>query len=63
MTSATTTKAALAIRIRLLADDMEQLGADFDYFGGLAEWAKHGREMIGAANMAREWAEQIEATA
>lgn len=57
----TTTNPALAIRLRLLADEMETLGADLDYYGGLAEWAKHGREMVGAAEIARVWAEQIEA--
>ncbi len=59
--STTTTTPALAIRLRLLADEMEVLGADLDYYGGLAEWAVHGREMVGAAEIAREWAKNIEA--
>lgn len=59
----TTTNPALAIRLRLLADEMEVLGADLDYYGGLAEWALHGREMVGAAEIAREWAKKIEAQA
>lgn len=56
----TTTTPALAIRLRLLADEMEVLGADLDYYGGFAECASHGREMVGAAEIAREWAKKIE---
>lgn len=56
----TTSNTALAIRLRLLADEMETLGADLDYYGGLAEWATHGREMVGAAEIARGWANAIE---
>ena len=63
MSTSTTTPAAMAIRLRLLADEMEVLGADLDYYGGLAEWARHGHEMFGAAVIAREWAKQIEAIA
>lgn len=57
----TTKPSALAIRLRLIADEMEQLGADIDYYGGFSEWHKHGREMIGAAIIARQWSEEIEA--
>jgi hypothetical protein len=56
-----TTKPAIAMRLRLLADEMERLGTDIDYYGGLAEWSQHGREMVGAAKIARQWAEAIEA--
>lgn len=44
--TAATSKAGMAIRARLLAEMMEALGADIDYYGGLAPWAGCGRVMV-----------------
>lgn len=41
--------ASMASRLRVLAEAMETLGADMDYYGGLAPWGQHGREMVNAA--------------
>jgi hypothetical protein len=57
------TPGEIAKRLRRLADDMEQVSAEMDYYGGFAEWAKHGREIAGAGAVARQWAEEIEAQA
>lgn len=51
---------SLAMRTQELADLMEILAVDFDYFGGLnAELVSHGRELMGASRIARGWAEQL----
>ena len=44
--SSATSKAGLAIRLRLLADQMETIGADVDYYGGMAPWAGCGRMLV-----------------
>jgi len=54
------TKTVIAARLRMLADDMEYLAACMDYYGGFAEWSKHGREIAGAGAIARQWADEIE---
>ncbi|WP_186411237.1 hypothetical protein [Candidatus Propionivibrio aalborgensis] len=54
------TKPFIAARLRMLADDMEYLAACMDYYGGFAEWSKHGREIAGAGAIARQWADEIE---
>lgn len=54
------TKKQIALRLRQLANKMEKLGVEMDYYGGFAEWSKHGGEMVGAANIARKWAIEIE---
>ena len=55
------TKNVIAARLRMLADDMEYLATCMDYYGGFAEWSKHGREIAGAGAIARQWADEIEA--
>jgi hypothetical protein len=55
------TKAQIAARLRKLATEMDDIAVDMDYYGGLAEWAQHGREIAGAGKIARGWAEEIEA--
>lgn len=51
----------IALRLREVAAEMEQLGAAMDYYGGFnGRMARHGREMVGAAGIARDWAEEIE---
>ena len=55
------TKVQIAVRLRKLADEMDDISLCMDYYGGLAEWAQHGREIAGAGKIAREWADEIEA--
>lgn len=54
------TKNEIAKRLRLLADEMDEIASSMDYYGGLAEWSQHGREISGAGAIARQWAEEIE---
>lgn len=50
----------IAQRLRSLADDMTEVATLMNYHGGLAEWARHGVELAGAAHVARSWADAIE---
>lgn len=52
-----TTPTAVASALLELADLMEAMGNNLCLLGGQAE--KHGYEMRGAADMAREWAEEV----
>lgn len=52
----------IASRLRKLAEDMGELAVAMDYYGGFSEWAKHGRELAGAGETARQWADEIEKT-
>ena len=54
------TPAEIAARLRTIAYEMDCIAVLMDYYGGLSEWAKHGREMAGAGAIARQWAEEIE---
>lgn len=50
----------LADRVDALATDMEDTAVDLDYFGGFnAEMHKHSVELLGAADIARGWANGI----
>lgn len=60
MESGRITKPEIAARLRRLADEMDDIAACMDYYGGFAEWAKHGREIAGAGSIARQWAAEIE---
>ena len=48
--------AQLAARIFRVAKSMKNLGYEMEYFGGFGEVGDRGREMIGAAVIARGWA-------
>lgn len=50
----------IAHNLRQLADQMHLAAVDIGYYGGRAEWAKHGRELAGAAVMVLQWADEIE---
>lgn len=41
---------------------MDDIAVTMDYYGGFAEWSRHGREISGAGEIARQWAEEIEAS-
>lgn len=49
----------LAREIEITADAMQQTGERMVYFGGFGPIAAHGREMIGAAQIAHGWARRI----
>ena len=49
----------LVRRLRLTATTMLNLGADMNRYGGMGEIGDHGREMIGAGLIAREWADKM----
>lgn len=48
--------AQLAKRILRVANAMHKLGCEMEHLGGFGEAGDHGREMIGAAVIARGWA-------
>lgn len=51
----------LAKKLAKLSEKMIELGTAMDYYGGMnAEMAKHGKEMVGAGLIAKEWSEKIE---
>jgi hypothetical protein len=56
------TQMEIAARLRKLADEMDDISVMMDYYGGFAAWAQHGREIAGAGTIARQWAEEIEAS-
>lgn len=47
------------MKLRILADAMDEVAVDLDYYGGFAGWSEHGRQMAGAGNIARQWADEI----
>lgn len=51
----------IAKQLRKLSKLMTTLGVAMDYYGGFGEIAQHGREMVGAGEIARGWARGIEA--
>lgn len=54
------TKQQLENEILALSELMEEVGAKMDYFGGFNKIGDHGREMIGAAMIAKGWAKGIQ---
>jgi hypothetical protein len=55
------TKREIAGRLLSLADDMDAVALAMDYYGGMAPWAQHAKEMMGAAVLCRDWADEIQA--
>lgn len=52
------TPQAMIERLEKLRDDMRELGAAMDYYGGLnAEIVQHGAELVGAAAVVETWIE------
>lgn len=54
------TKAEIAARLRALSEEMYDIAACMDYYGGFSEWAQHSKELAGAGNIARQWADEID---
>lgn len=55
------TKLEIAARLRGLAEQMIDVAAAMDYYGGFAGWAEHGPQLAGAGAIAQQWADEIEA--
>jgi hypothetical protein len=55
-----TTKPALAMRLRLLAEEMQSLGEDIAYFGGFSTFTAFGRWLVAGAKTCRDWAKDID---
>lgn len=55
------TKRQIAAKLRKLADEMDGVAVEMDYYGGFAGWSRHGREIAKAGAIARTWADEIEA--
>lgn len=53
------TRAQLAGDLVRLAIGMERVAVDMEYLGGFGELAAHGRELAGAARIARGWAKEL----
>ena len=53
------TRAELSGDLVRLAVGMERAAVDMEYLGGFGELAAHGRELAGAALIARGWAGEL----
>ena len=53
------TRAELSGDLVRLAMGMERVAVDMEYLGGFGELAAHGRELAGAALIARGWAKGL----
>jgi hypothetical protein len=53
------TRAELAEELRIVAGIMHRTGTRLAYYGGFGEIGAHGREMIGAAKIAKSWVREI----
>lgn len=53
------TKEQIAGRLETLSGEMLYVAGLMDYYGGAAPWAQHGRELAGAAEIAKQWASEI----
>ena len=53
-------KKSLVNKIRKLADQMEKVAVEMEYYGGFGEIAEHGKELLNASKIARTWAAGIE---
>jgi len=53
------TSAEISVELEIVAEAMQATGERMAYLGGFGEIGDHGREMIGAAGIAREWAMRL----
>lgn len=51
----------IAARLRQMADEMTDLAADLDYFGGFSEVSKAGRELAYIGGQVHQVASEIQA--
>jgi len=50
----------LARQLVWLSEHMKDIGTSIEYYGEFAEWAVHGVQLVGAGDICREWAREIE---
>lgn len=53
------TKDQIAEELLALSYKMQDIAVAMDYYGGFAEWAEHGVELMGAASVAKQWGREI----
>lgn len=54
------TKAQISAALQKLADDMQTIAVAMDYYGGFnTEFQQHSKDLLGAAYMARDWADEV----
>lgn len=46
-------------RLNKISQDMINLGVDIDYYYGINPLSQHGKEMVGAGIIAKEWADEM----
>lgn len=56
------TPADIVARVNALADAMLSVAVDMEYYGGLAVWSRHARELLEFGYLARSWAIEIAST-
>lgn len=54
------TKSEIIEGLRQLSVDMVEIGTAIDYYYGLNPLSQHGKEMVGAGLIAKEWANEME---
>lgn len=54
------THAEIAERLRALVHEMRDIGMTMDYVGGFGPTGTRGRELIWAAQIVGDWAQEIE---
>ena len=47
-------------RLKRVSEEMRTLGETMDYYGGFGKMGERGREMIGAARLAKSWIKHME---
>ncbi len=60
MSEAKYSKTEISERLLQLAIEMELISVAMDAYREESEWAKHRDELIGAADIARQWAREID---
>ena len=55
-----TTRKQIIDRLRALSKEMIEVGVEIDYYYGLNPLSAHGDEMVGAGNVANNWADEME---
>ena len=61
MSEQRTGRLEIAHKLRGLARDMDEIAGRMDRYNSLEHWALHAMQLVGAAGVARGWADAIEA--
>lgn len=49
----------IAAGLKKLSEEMKEMAVKIDYYGGFDEWVEHAKELLGAAYVVQQWAEEI----